>query len=98
MENRRNYLLIRLKNGQITLEEARELFLAMSEDIRSLEDQLGGPPPPPSQISGETPAPTPSVSRGPSGVTSLTAEELIMILGPMAGIFAAMLKKSRERA
>ncbi len=97
MENRRAYLLVRLRNGQVTLEEARELFAAMNQDIRSLQDRLGGPPPPPPDASGATPPPPPPPSSAPSGVTSLTAEDLLLIVGPMAGIFAAMLKKSREQ-
>ncbi|MCL4324793.1 MAG: hypothetical protein M1144_04965 [Candidatus Thermoplasmatota archaeon] len=96
MDNRRTYLLVRLKNGQITLEEARELFQAMNTDIRALQEQIGMPPPPPPSGESASEGPSPRSASPPSGPT-LSLEELLLIIGPMAGIFAALQKKSRER-
>lgn len=93
MGSRRPYLTRRLVSGEITLEEARELFKDMGDDLSLLESRLQQittlPPPP----SGEGPVAPSAPQR--SG-RDIGIEELLLFVGPAAGLFAAVLKRTRE--
>jgi hypothetical protein len=89
------YLVGRLRNRQITMEEATELFALMDETIRMLRTAtLRLPPPPPSARS--TPTPPPPVSSG--GKAGIGADDLltagVLMIGAGAGISAALRRRA----
>jgi hypothetical protein len=93
------YLVGRLRNRQITMEEATELFALQQQ----LLDRVGrepiaarpppAPPPPPAGLAG---------SRAPSGPASRPAPdalwEALPVVAAAAGILAALLKRGRAPA
>jgi hypothetical protein len=89
--NRFLYLTTRLRNRQITMEEATELFAIQQTMIRS----SAAPPPM---------APTPSTSVAPpaagTGGTMVLSEDLVPYaligMGVSAGLLAAMIKRFSE--
>ncbi|MCI4317930.1 MAG: hypothetical protein L3J96_05270 [Thermoplasmata archaeon] len=87
------YLLTRLRNKQITMEEATELFSIQQSMIRS---SLRVPPPPPGDA-GTSQIPPPPVNPAlglPSADDSLWMTMLAM--GAGAGVLAALFKRARD--
>jgi hypothetical protein len=83
-------LTSRLVSGEITLEEARELFKDMGEELSILRSRAtANVPPPPSP---ETQAASAPQQKG----RDIGLEELLLFVGPAAGVFAAIVKRSRE--
>lgn len=84
------YLLTRLRNRQITMEEATELFTIMQGIIRNIQS---GPPPPAPGDSGTPPPPPP-----PPGGSRISLGEdadwlMVLGLGAGAGLAAALAKR-----
>jgi hypothetical protein len=83
------YLLSRLRNRQITMEEATELFAIQQAMIRMAQT---APPPPPPASAGGAPAP---VAPSPLGV--VVSEDAYWIaflaLGAGAGLGSALVKR-----
>jgi hypothetical protein len=92
MHDRRPYLIKRLNAGEITLEEARELFSGMSQELTAFRTRMAQQQAPP------TPPPPPGMAPPASEGARLNVglEEMLLFIGPAAGIFAAILKRSRE--
>lgn len=90
---RRPYLVNRLVSGQITLEEARELFAAMQRDLEDLRSTPVGQVASPTVPEGATPPPPPPPA---SSSKEMSLEEILLLIGPAAGIFAALLKRSKD--
>ena len=90
---RRTYLVHRLVNKQITMEEATELFSLMSRELEALRKQAiaGRPVPPPPE--GKPPPPPPGWSGRPAGLTE-NLEEILLFGGPLLGVLAALMKRS----
>ncbi len=92
---RRVYLMQRLTNREITMEEATELFSLMSREMEGLRRMAQPTPPPPASPRAPREeavvvvAPTPS---GGGGIT-LGTEEFLLLDGPFLGMLAAVLKK-----
>ena len=89
------YLVARLRNRQITMEEATELFSIQQAMIRRV------PPPPPTDDSGtgSLPAPPPE----PNAATGLTVPSVddalwmtLLTMGAGAGVLAAIFKRAQE--
>ena len=89
---RRTYLLQRLANREITMEEATELFALMSRQVEDLQKAVLPPPPPPK------PREEVVVELTPRSLSSGTVpwDEGILFGGAMSGILAAILKRSLE--
>jgi hypothetical protein len=90
------YLITRLKNRQMTMEEATELFGLMQGMLRQSEVARAGlmrlPPPPPS--------PRPTMA-GPAGTPSPRNADDFLLLGVLAmgagaGLIAALTKRMQE--
>lgn len=99
---RYTYLVARLRNRQITMEEATELFGIMDETIRTLRAaNLRAPPPPPPRPTAisERPPPSPAASGVTAGMSTddLLAAGVLMI-GAGAGIAAALRHRAGEGA
>jgi hypothetical protein len=90
MPSRRTHLTSRLVSGEITLEEARELFKDMSEELSILRQRSTVSAPAP------TPAETPAAQATPTKGRDIGLEELLLFVGPAAGLFAAVIKRSKE--
>lgn len=96
-QNRRTYLMRRLSTGEVTLEEARELFQVMqqeADDLRAALVQVAPPPPPPGTPG--TTSKSPVGGTPASGGLGMNLEELLLFAGPAAGILAAIMKRSQE--
>ncbi len=93
------YLVTRLRNRQITMEEATELFSLMDETIRMLRSatlRMPSSPAPRSTPAGSAPAPATS-----SGIpTGIGADDLltagVLMIGAGAGIAAALRRRALE--
>jgi len=91
------YLVSRLRNRQITMEEATELFAIQQTLIARASVTTQPPPPPPPDVTKSddaTPAATP-----PSSGTLFSDENLAMTLlamGVGAGLLAAVVKRARD--
>ena len=86
------YLLGRLRNRQITMEEATELFAIQQSMIRSASRPSASPPAPGGP--GATPAPTTA-----GGIAMVSDEGLALALlavGTASGVLAAVLKRGRD--
>lgn len=93
---RRNYLRRRLTNGEITLEEARELFRVMADDIAALRVALQAQrPQAEAQRAASVPSPR-TQAQAENVLINVGMEEFMLMVGPMAGIFAAIMKRSME--
>lgn len=91
------YLVGRLHNRQITMEEATELFTIMQATIQSSEAArvaLMRTPQPPSPVGPGVTAPPPSAP-APSGGDDLLLVGLLA-MGAGAGLLAAMTKRIQE--
>lgn len=90
------YLVARLRNRQITMEEATELFGLMDETIRMLRTANLRMPPPAAPAAATPPprqaAPTPGAGVGADDL--LTAG--VLMIGAGAGIAAALRRRSAE--
>ncbi|MCI4360252.1 MAG: hypothetical protein L3J91_00955 [Thermoplasmata archaeon] len=88
------YLLGRLRNKQITMEEATELFSVQQGMIRI----AARPTAPPPSASGGGPTGTPSAPSA-LGISVMSDEGLALALlafGTGAGVLAAILKRNRD--
>jgi hypothetical protein len=86
------YLLTRLRNRQITMEEATELFNLQQQMLASALAARGSvPPPPPGPAPAGTAAPAPSVTFNEDSLAFG-----LLALGAGAGVLAAILKRSQE--
>ncbi len=96
-QNRRTYLIRRLSTGEVTLEEARELFQVMQQEADDLRAALlqAAPPPSPKAAPG-TSSRAPAGGTPTSGGLGMNLEELLLFAGPAAGILAAIMKRSQE--
>ena len=92
---RRVYLMQRLTNREITMEEATELFSIMSREMEGLRRMTQPPPPPvvspraPREEAVVVVSPTPA---GSGGIT-IGTEEFLLLAGPFLGMLAAIMKK-----
>lgn len=93
------YLVGRLRNRQITMEEATELFTIMQSMIQTSEAARAAlmrvPPSPP----GVKPPPPPSTPAAPAGPPVFSDDMLLvglLAMGAGAGLFAATTKRLRE--
>jgi len=93
---RYGYLIGRLKNRQMTMEEATELFTLMQGMLRQSEASRAAlmrvPPPPPSAASSKAkPAPAPAARN---------ADDFLLLgvlaMGAGAGLLAALMKRMQE--
>ncbi|MGI0054599.1 MAG: hypothetical protein ACREBT_05870 [Thermoplasmata archaeon] len=95
--NRYAYLVSRLRNRQITMEEATELFGVMDSTIHTLRNAMvprSAPPPPPP--STEPPRPQ---GAAPSPTTISTDDLLtagILLIGAGAGVASALRARSNS--
>ena len=96
---RYGFLVARLRNRQITMEEATELFGLMDETMRGLRSAMAAAPPPgPSAAS----APTPPAPRkeAPVGRAGFSDDDLIaagiLLLGLGAGLGSAVRERARR--
>jgi hypothetical protein len=89
------YLVGRLQNRQITMEEATELFDYQQRTISSILAQANQPPAP------VTPAAPAQAAPSPSGVSVSFNDDSIgvglLALGTAAGLFAAILSRATEQ-
>ncbi|MCI4335201.1 MAG: hypothetical protein L3K04_06240 [Thermoplasmata archaeon] len=87
------YLVSRLQNRQITMEEATELFQLQQRTIQEILAQANVPP------TATRPAP-PSATPSPTGTKLSISDDSIglglVALGAAAGILAALLRKSAD--
>jgi hypothetical protein len=93
---RQNYLMQRLANREITMEEATELFNLMNRQIVSLRRVAEKPPP-----AAPSPPPSPTSPSSPTvpaaGAPSvLSLEELVVFGGAFSGILAALLRRASQ--
>lgn len=92
------YLVARLRNRLITMEEAIELFALMDDTIRMLRTTSMRAPPAVARPSpAAAPAPPPSASGPTSGIATddlLTAG--VLMIGAGAGIAAALRRRAAE--
>jgi hypothetical protein len=92
------YLVGRLRNRQITMEEATELFVLQQAMIRAASRPI--PPPPPAEPRATAASPIPSeVPRTPITFPPVTDETVaygLLALGAGAGLVAALLKRASE--
>ena len=91
------YLLGRLRNRQITMEEATELFALQQSMLRDAQARAIPPPPPP----GSAPTAGPAARAPAGGAMPMTLDDErlaygLLILGAGAGVLAAVLKRSQE--
>jgi len=92
---RYNYLLGRLRDRQITMEEATELFGLMQGMIRAAESARAiAPSGPGESTTRAAPAPEPPSARLPPADDLLAAG--ILALGAGAGLLAALTKRLNE--
>jgi hypothetical protein len=94
------YLVGRLRNRQITMEEATELFAIMQSMIQSSEAARAAmarvPPPPPMA--------SPGIPRAPPvpGTAGMSGDDMLLVgligMGAGAGLLAAMTKRFQEAA
>lgn len=88
------YLVTRLRNRQITMEEATELFTLQQRMLADAMLRARSPPPPPPR--GTAPATTGS---GLGGIPSMSDDGLalgLLAMGTAAGLFAAFLKRGTQ--
>jgi hypothetical protein len=92
---RRVYLMQRLTNREITMEEATELFSIMSREMEGLRRMAQPPPPPPAPPQGPREEAVVVVSPTGSGGGGITigTEEFLLMAGPFLGMLAAIVKK-----
>jgi hypothetical protein len=93
------YLVARLRNRQMTMEEATELFTIMQAMLQTSESAraalLRTPPPPPTATSAHPPpAPRPAQALGGGGDDLLLVGLLAM--GAGAGLLAALSKRIQD--
>ncbi len=92
---RRVYLMQRLTNREITMEEATELFSLMSREMEGLRRMAQPPPPPamsPRAPRAEAVLVVPPAPSGSGGIT-IGTEEFLLMAGPLLGMLAAIVKK-----
>ncbi len=93
---RYSYLVSRLRNRQITMEEATELFTLQRQQARTLRVRAAiatAPPPPPREVPG-----APSSVSVPAGEATLPGDPLfegLLLLGIGAGLLAALLRRAQ---
>jgi len=93
------YLAARLRNRQMTMEEATELFTIMQGMLQTSEAARAAlmrtPPPPPSAALHPTPA-----ARPPAPPSSGSGDDLLLVgilaMGAGAGLLAAMTKRIQD--
>ncbi len=93
------YLVARLRNRQITMEEAIELFALMDESIRVLRAATArpvAPPPAPAMIEAKPPPAVP----GAGLMGGMTPDDMlaagILLIGAGAGVSAALRERSKS--
>ncbi len=93
---RYTYLVSRLRNRQITMEEATELFTLQRQQTRALRVRApiaAAPPPPPREA-----PPSASAVAVPGGAGTLSGDPLfegLLLLGVGAGLLAALLRRAQ---
>jgi len=96
------YLVGRLRNRQITMEEATELFTIMQSMIQTSEAARAAlMRVPPTPMAGVPPPPRPSAPAGPAGARVFDDDMLLfglLAMGAGAGLVAATTKRLRESA
>lgn len=95
---RYNHLVERLRNRQVTMEEATELFGLLQESLASAGQAMRQMTPPPPPRPGPRVVTSPSPAAGTGGL-ALRDEDLalgILAVGAGAGLLAAILKRSAE--
>lgn len=94
------YLVARLRNRQITMEEATELFAlqqTMLARATAAADAAVAPPPPPSEDSTvATPPPRTQVTGTNVPINDETVTLALLGMGVGAGLLAAVLKRARD--
>ena len=89
------YLVARLRNRQITMEEATELFSIQQAMIRRAP-----PPPPPDESGTGAAAPPPPQSSAPTGLALPSVDDALwmtlLTMGAGAGVLAAVFKRAQE--
>lgn len=96
---RYGYLVARLRNRQITMEEATELFGLLQDALGAAAQAMRTPPAPPASrgVTSRGSAASPSPVRGPP--VALRDEDValgLLALGAGSGLLAAILKRSSE--
>jgi hypothetical protein len=93
---RRTYLVQRLVNKQITMEEATELFTIMARENDALRKDLTAMSRPPTAPPrrGEAPVVRAPAPAAPSSFSTTNMEDVLIFGAPMIAILAALLKKS----
>ena len=91
------YLVARLRNRQITMEEALELFALMDESIRVLRAATARPvAPPPAPAEAKPPPAVP----GAGLMGGMTPDDMlaagILLIGAGAGVSAALRERSKS--
>lgn len=91
------YLVGRLRNRQITMEEATELFGIMDETIRMLRTTTIRVPPPPAPTRPPAAAPSAVTAPATSGTPTIGADDLltagVLMIGAGVGISAALRRR-----
>ncbi len=93
------YLVARLRNRQITMEEATELFAIMDDSLRLLRTAASRPvtpPPAPAPVEARPPSPAPAAG----SMAGMTSDDLlavgILLIGAGAGVSAALRERSKS--
>jgi hypothetical protein len=92
------YLVSRLRNRQITMEEATELF-ALQQTMIARASVMNLPPPPPAPPDDSTvatPPPRTVASGGNLPINDETVTLALLGMGVGAGLLAAVLKRARD--
>jgi hypothetical protein len=90
------YLVARLRNRQITMEEATELFSIQQTLISRASVMNQAPPPPPEEAADEAPAPPPAPSGNSSPFSDENLAMTLLAMGVGAGLLAAVVKRARD--
>jgi hypothetical protein len=93
------YLVARLRNRQITMEEATELFAIQQAIIAratAAAQSVPPPPPPPDVSGGSAPAPTPAPASPSSPFSEENLAMTLLAMGVGAGLLAAIVKRARD--
>jgi hypothetical protein len=95
------YLVSRLRNRQITMEEATELFALQQTMIAraaTINAAMASPPPPPPTADSTVAAPPPRTvtSSGSLPINDETVTLALLGMGVGAGLLAAVLKRARD--
>ncbi|MCI4332652.1 MAG: hypothetical protein L3K01_02815 [Thermoplasmata archaeon] len=94
------YLVSRLRNRQLTMEEATELFALQQTMIAraSVVNVAAAPPPPPPTDDSTVAAPPPRTvpSSGSLPINDETVTLALLGMGVGAGLLAAVLKRARD--